>query len=440
MIFAIIVIILVGVITFFHYTQGMWSATISAVVTVLSAVLAIGYHEIVVETLLKGKMADQANAFALVAVFGLSYFILRTLVDKAVPGNLRLPVILDKVGAGLMGFIAAIFSVGVVAVAAQALPFGPDVGGYTRYAMAEEREVPIQVVGRSQYQEIRIAPQVDAETLDPEAKKKMLLPVDDWVVGLVAHLSDGGSLSGKRKLKDVHPDYLDELFAQRLGIQVGASHVASNTIKKMVEVKGLFRAPANLPQFDADIPNSRPNSKLVKWPAPKEGETLLVVRLQFHDGADGGKAPELVRFSPGSIRLVAQSDEEGSKNYFPIGTVEAGNLLMANRVDDFLFVTEGAAADVAFIVRNDEILEGKTNKVKQGVFIEVKRLAREDLSGKTVAPTITPDKSVTVLRKAAVTDAAKKAALAPPPAPPAKPDGKAAPNPEGATADSPAAP
>ena len=440
MIFAIIVIILVGVIAFFHYTQGMWSATISAVVAVLSAVLAIGYHETVVETLLKGKMADQANAFALIAVFGLSYLLLRTVIDKAVPGNLRLPVILDKVGAGLMGFVAAIFSVGVVAVAAQALPFGPEIGGYTRYAMAEEREVPIQVAGRSQYQEIRIAPQVDAETFDPEAKKAMLLPVDDWVIGLVAHLSDGGSLSGKRKLKDVHPDYLDELFGQRLGIQVGASHVASNAVKKMVEVKGLFRAPANIAQFDADIPNSRPNSKLVKWPAPKEGETLLVVRLQFNDGADSGKSPEFVRFSTGSIRLVAKSDEEGSKNYFPIGTVEGGNLLLGNRVDDFLFVSEGAAADVAFIVRNDEILEGKTNKVKDGVFIEVKRLAREDLSGKTVAPTITPDKAVAVLRKAGVTDGAKKAALAPPPTPPAKPDGKAAPNPEGAAEIPPAAP
>jgi hypothetical protein len=422
MIFAIIIIILVGAIAFFHYTQGMWSATISAIVAVFSAALAIGYHETVVETLLKGKMADQANAFALVAVFGLSYFILRTLIDKAVPGNLRLPVILDKVGAGLMGFIAAVFSVGVVAVAGQALPFGPDVGGYTRYAMAEEREVPIQVAGKSQYQEIVVAPQVDAETFEPEQKKGLLLPVDDWVIGFVEHLSDGGSLSGKRSMKDVHPDYLDELFAQRLGIQVGANHVASNAVKKMIEVKGLFRAPPNIQQFDADLAGMRPSSKVVKWPAPKDGETLLVVRLQFNDGADGGKAPEFVRFSPASIRLVAQSDEEGSKNYYPIGTVDDGNLLFANRLDDFLFTSEGAAVDAAFIVRNDEIFEGKTSKVKEGVFIEVKRLAREDLSGKEVKPTITPDKAVAVLRKPGVVEAAKKAALAPPaaPAPPAK--------------------
>ena len=424
MIFAIIIIVLVGVITFFHYTQGMWSATISAVVAVFSAALAIGYHETVVNTLLKGKMADQANAFALVAVFGLSYFILRTLIDKMIPGNLRLPVILDKVGAGAMGFIAAIFSVGVVAVAGQALPFGPEVGGYTRYAMSEERETPIQVQGKQQYQETIVAPQLDAETFEPEAKKGLLLPVDDWVVGLVAHLSDGGSLAGKRKLKDVHPNYLDELFAQRLGIQVGASHVATNAVKKMVEVKGLFRAPPTVPQFDADIPGMRPSSKVVKVPTPKEGEMYLVVRVQFNDGADGGKAPEFVRFSTGSVRLVAQSDEEGSKNYYPVGTLEGGTTLLANRLDDFLFTSEGAAADFVFLVRNDEILEGKTMKVKEGVFVEVKRLAREDLSGKTVAPNVTPDKTVAVLRKGAIVEAVKKGAAAPPPA---KPDAKTPP-------------
>ena len=418
-IFAIIIVVLVGVIAFFHYTQGFWSATLSAIIAVIAAVLAIGYHETVVNTLLKGKIADYANAFALVAVFAATYLILRTIADKAVPGNLRLPVILDKVGAGVMGFIAAIFSVGVVAVAAQALPFGPAVGGYSRYEMTEEREAAIKVSGRQQYQDIPIPPQVDAVTLDDEeaTKQRLVLPVDQWVVGLVSHLSDGGSLAGQRKLEDVHPDYLDELFAQRLGIQPGANHVAMNAVQRQVEVAELFRAPPTIPQADSEIANSRPGNKPVVHPRPKEGEMYLVARVQFLGGADGGKTPELVRFSPGSIRLVAQSEEEGgAKNHFPIGTIENGNLLLTNRIDDPMFVGEGQAADVTFLVRSDEILEGKTNKVKDGVFIEVKRLAREDLSGKTVESVIKPDTNVAVLRKPEVIAAAQKATAAPAPA------------------------
>ena len=111
MVFGIIIIALIGVIAFFHYTQGFWSATLSAVCAVFAAALAVGYHENVVNTLLKGKMADQANAIAIVAVFALTYLILRIIFDKAIPGNLRLPVIVDKIGAGIMGFFAAIFSV-----------------------------------------------------------------------------------------------------------------------------------------------------------------------------------------------------------------------------------------------------------------------------------------------------------------------------------------
>ncbi len=429
-IFAIIIIILVGAIAFFHYTQGFWSATISAIIAVIAAVLAVGYHETVVRTLLKGRMADYANGFALVAVFGLTYLILRTIVDKVIPGNLRLPVILDKVGAGAMGFVAAIFSVGVVAVAAQTLPFAPQIGGYARYAMTEQREAPIQVAGKTQYQEIRIAPQVDANMLDDEeaTSTALFLPVDEWLVGFVSHLSDGGSLAGKRKLEDVHPAYLDELFAQRLGIQQAANHVATNAVKQQVQVEGLFRAPPGIAQFDADIGTSRPGGKPVSYPPPKDGRMYLVVRVQFLDGADGGKSPELVRFSPGSIRLVTRSEEKGAKNHHPIGTVENGATLFTNRIDDFLFVGEGQSADLAFIVRADEVLEGKTNKVKEGVFIEVKRLAREDLSGRTVESGIKPDKGVGVLRKTSVVTAAKTAAAAPPvPAANAPAQGDAAP-------------
>jgi hypothetical protein len=437
MLLATILIILVGVIAFFHYTQGFWSATISAIITILAAVLAVGYHENVVNTLLKGKMSDYANSFALVAIFGLTYLILRTISDKAIPGNLRLPVILDKVGAGIMGFIAGIFAVGVVAVAAQALPFGPEVGGYARYAMTEERTAPIQIPGKTQYQETTIAPQTESNMIDEEATKKgLMLPVDAWIVGLVSHLSDGGSLSGKNKLKDVHPDYLDELFTQRLGIQPGANHVATNEPKKQVEIAGLFRAPPAIPQGDAELKTSRPDSKEVTYPAPKEGYMYLVVRVKFLDGADGEKSPQYVRFSPGSIRLVARSDDEGAKNYYPIGTIENAAMLMTNRIDDFLFIGEGQAADVVFLVRNDEVLEGKTSKVKDGVFIEVKRLARESLGGKTVEPVIKPDKSVQVLRKGGVVAAAQKAAAAPAPAE-AKPDAKPA---EGDTPAAPAAP
>src|SRR4051812_24831981 len=147
MILSVIIILLVAGVAYFHYAQGFFSATISATIAVLSAALAVGYHEVVVYGLLKGKMADYAHAFVLVGLFALSYIILRTLFDKLVPGNIRLPVIADRVGGGVMGLIAGIFTAGIFALAAESLPFGPAVGGYTRYPV-DTHEGQIMLVGK----------------------------------------------------------------------------------------------------------------------------------------------------------------------------------------------------------------------------------------------------------------------------------------------------
>ena len=45
MIFAIIILLFLGAIAFFHYIQGFFSATISAIITVFAAVSAFSYHE-----------------------------------------------------------------------------------------------------------------------------------------------------------------------------------------------------------------------------------------------------------------------------------------------------------------------------------------------------------------------------------------------------------
>ena len=47
MIFSILIILFIGIIAFFHFVQGFFSATISAMICVLAAVLAVSYDETV---------------------------------------------------------------------------------------------------------------------------------------------------------------------------------------------------------------------------------------------------------------------------------------------------------------------------------------------------------------------------------------------------------
>jgi len=51
-------------------------------------------------------MPDYAAPICLLALFGISYLIMRIPFDKAIPGTLRLPLMVDKVGAVVMGLIA----------------------------------------------------------------------------------------------------------------------------------------------------------------------------------------------------------------------------------------------------------------------------------------------------------------------------------------------
>jgi uncharacterized membrane protein required for colicin V production len=415
MILTLIILVLVLAIAFFHYTQGLFSATLSAICTILAAVLAFSYHEVVVEALLGGRFAGAAHAMVLAVLFAVIYTVLRVLFDKMVPGNLRLPVLLDKVGAGVMGLVAGIFAGGIVAIIAQYLPLMPSVAGHARYVVDNR---PVIVPG-----EATRGRAMDSETwdqlksgkpgeFDESEKQAMLVPMDDLVVNTVGHLSDGGSLGWSRPLAAVHPDFLQELFAQRLGMQASASRVATPAA---VTSADLFRLDS-IERRDHEYKEMRAAPLDVTPLKPKQNEMLVVARVKLTKSATDKDG--IVRFSPASVRLVGRKGDGANAqwvNYFPVGTVDAAKVLYASALDDFLFIksTDGGV-DLAFVVDKDGFTEGGTSKVAPGTFLEFKRMARIDLD-KEIKPAkdYKPSPNVQVLRKKQATpDAATQAPTA----------------------------
>ena len=400
MIFSLLILVLVAAIAFFHYTQGFFSATLSAVISIFAAVLAIGYHENVVALLVTGpaKYADYAHGMVLVALFALIYIVLRVIFDKMVPGNIRLNPTADKVGAGIMGLVAAVFSTGILAIAAQMLPFGPSIGGYTRSAVTGTRSVVVPASPRAMDVDVHNELASDA-LLHIQPNTKMILPVDDVVLGMTAHLSHLGSLSGARPLRSVHPDYLKELFGQRLGVQVGAERTALNTEgTQQVEVVGLYEVEGlNQVEGDLKVFRDRTLSPAVR---PDAGWHMVVVRVMVKK--DAADADNLFRFSPGSARIVADG-----RNYFPVGTVENGSLLLNNEPDDFLFLDLSSGdrgVDLVFSLPHFDAVKGSDNMgrpaLSPGSFFELKRMGRVDLSNKPLERGLRPDPNVGVIRKA----------------------------------------
>lgn len=388
MLFTLIIIVLVAAIAYFHYIQGFFSATLSAICAIFAAVLAFGYHETVVSMLLAGRVADYAHGMVLVALFAALYTILRLVFDSFVPGNVQVPLFVDKIGAGAMGVVAGLFCTGILAVAAQLLPFRPPIGGYARQTVDTSRQVQVSIPGMSQAQDIYVHDELTDEAIDPSKEAGMFLPVDDLLVGMVGKLSDGGSLAGAQPLKSVHPNFLLEAFGQRLGVQAGARRVLYNTpATEMVSLGGLYRL-REAPQVQGELTQIKDhgvNGKTIK--STGDNELLLVVRTKIDTGNAGDPRDRKVRFSLGSVRLFAIDANGQPKNHWPIGTVEDG-VLIVSRPDDFLAMPANKSmVDLVFRIASTDILEdvnalrGGQAQIAPGAFLEFKRMARVNLGG-----------------------------------------------------------
>jgi hypothetical protein len=313
-----------------------------------------------------------------------------------------------------MGIIAAIFATGVMAVAAQQLPFGPSIGGFSRYDVQEDRPAIVPVLGRAldrkEYNELSYN-QPGKFGDEGTAHGVPILPVDSILIGAVEKFSNG-ALSAGKPLDTIHPDYLDELFGQRVGIEFGGNHVAMNLPDKRLaamDVVGLYtRLIPSTAQKDAEFAKLRSGGALKPIIlTANSSDTFLVVRVNFKMQAADQK-DRVLRFSPGSVRLVVNTPQPGTgesafKDYFPIGTLQDARTLYLNKPDDFLFVQmagEDHGADLVFIVNKKQF---DTN-APSGTFIEFKRLARVDLGHQEIqsALKLKTDPNFNVMRKPAI--------------------------------------
>ncbi|HZZ44122.1 MAG TPA: hypothetical protein VFE58_14390 [Tepidisphaeraceae bacterium] len=408
MLLSVIIIVVVGLTAYFHYVQGFFSATLSAILAAISAALALSYYEPVVNNLLGGKFPDNAPAMMLCILFIAIYITLRTIFDTFVPGNLRLPVLADKIGAGVMGVIAGLFAGGIVAIAAQSLPFGSSVGGFSRYETVDERDVQIPTSGQNQDTFVYGAlKDPDLAKNRSEDRHSLYVPADEVLISFVKRVSDiDGSLAGTQPFTAIHPDLPEELFLDNLGIQVGTKFSALNIGKREdVTVPALFTLPS-APQTDDEIPNIRQRNLPAVY-TPKPGNMLLVVRTMFdHQATDSDNH---MRFSTGSCRLVA-----AQADYYPVGTLDNGKHLFANALDDFLMSDSDKGADLVYEIPKASLLSNPRAApdkltVADGVFLEVKHLARVDLSGKKIVEGVKPSANIQVYRKPIVLKAANQA-------------------------------
>ncbi len=409
MILSILAILIILGIAYFHWVQGLFSASISMTLAILASALAIGMHEWLATSFLGGALADYANAIMMCVTFAIIYFVGRILFDTLVPGNVSVPLYMDKVGGGVCGLVAALFAVGTLLLAAQTLPFGVAIAGFGRYPVAVSKEVTVP--GQRRAADAQVVDALDLEagkTMPAEtAKLGMIVPVDSMVLNFASFQSASGALSGDVDLNSRHPDLLNELFFARLGLEGGAKHAALNLgTKKEISVSKMFTAPS-LIQMDSELAQIRhPKFAVEKQLKADANHVILIIRTRV--AANATDKDRNFRFSPGSVRLVA-----GGANYYPVGTLyHPGNVLLANRIDDFIISVGDAEFDLVFYIDRKSALEepdAKSDlKAKAGSFLEVKRYARVELGGMEIVPTLDAPATDGILRKTQTEDEIKK--------------------------------
>jgi len=268
---------LILMITVYQVIQGVYSALIMAIATILCAAMAFNYYE-PLASLLYERQAAYADAAALVALFVIPLLVLRALLDKFLPRNVVVGTWTNRIGAGLFGLISGIVMVGVLTVAVQMLPFGTKAITFLPYDTQLQRS-------------------------------RRLVPFypDEFTVGMVNMLSRN-SLSGTLPYARVHDDLLLELFCAR---NTAGKDGRVDALPDALRVVGVYEPPPKSPVLDG-----LPDNPLL---AEDVATRVVVVRVGVSDSARedseiAGDAMDWWLLPATQFRLVAPS----GNSYYPL--------------------------------------------------------------------------------------------------------------------------
>ena len=269
--------------TYFQAIQGVTSAAIMAVLTVLSLAVSFSTYEYIAQTFLISIKPDFAYPVALLGMFVVPLAVLRVLLDMWIPRSNLLPQILDRGAGAAFGLLTSFLVTGMMAIAVQMVPWGWGGGflGFSRF---------------------------NADT--PETQNELWLKPDRVAASFGAALSRG-VFSGSRDFRADHPDLVTELgWTQsaprgvRRTLAVDAvSLVDAGRIEYVYDVteagsggsRGRRGSPA--PQAAEDVPEG-----------PRAGHILTQVILRISGDADDSDGKK--RYMPTEVRLVGTNLDE----------------------------------------------------------------------------------------------------------------------------------
>jgi len=280
MLLALLATILILAIASYQVVQGLFSALVMTILTILAAMVAFNYYELLAP-LLHPYQPLHADGLALVALFGVVLLVLRVLYDKFIPGNVLFGLWLNRIGGGLLGVLTGSILVGTLLVAVQLLPF-------------PERFMTYRPFDGSLQRSSRLAP---------------LFP-DEFVLGMAKMLSAGSfRTTPPNPLGAKHEDLLLEAFCTRNRAGLGGElNVKTDSLSS---AQAYEPDPAMFRTFVDDIPR---NPLL----GPNAVGKILIVRARIKDSA--ADSDKWYRLPGTQFRLVGST----GRHYYPVAYLISG--------------------------------------------------------------------------------------------------------------------
>jgi len=210
MILNLLVIAFILAMAYWWGSQGLFSALIHLICTLVAGALAFGLWEWLAVSYLLNTMPEFAWGVALIVPFALFLLLLRTPIDMLVPGNVQFPQIVNLIVGGALGAVAGGLTAGLVVI------------GFLFTAPVDMTYRPYQVQGD------RISPD-----------ESLWIAVDRMAADVFAALNDNAlaSMLADQSFSDRHPHLLQSASMFR---QVSRPHARSAISADHVQVTDYF--------------------------------------------------------------------------------------------------------------------------------------------------------------------------------------------------------
>lgn len=295
MILNLLLLVAVLAMAIFWSTQGLFSAFIHLVATVVAGAIAFAVWEPLTQQLLIDVVPRWSWTAGLLLPFAVTLIVLRLLSNKFIGGNLKLPGLADQGLGGLIGAISGFLTAGVCILGISFLPLGPGLLGYQR--------VEVQTTGR-------LGPPAS-----DEVTSSLWLPADSAVAAFYGFASTHGFAS-RRPLGLLRPNLAEQAAMFRVGqfYDPNATLVANPSTVTVEAVR----------VFDDALPAEVPEllGRFVRERAPtRGGDRLVMVTTRWQAKKDTATFDEgILRLPPAqTLLLAAPSDGGPVVRHLPVG-------------------------------------------------------------------------------------------------------------------------